>query len=355
MPHSGEPGTSVPPENQNAFPSRRELRAQREAGVNPAEAPVAAPAGAGSVESVPETSASVDTVSVRTVPVNSAAGARPDVAAIVSHGGRRVSASAAPAARPTPRPARVSNRRSPLKIAVTLLAIPGLFLTAGLPAYAFSPGAGANHGAASTRSLAEAGAQGVTVAAGASAVTVARDGFTATSKEELAQKEADAKRALSAQKAAEAARATAASFAVYGVRAEGDDYPWFDRGTESQGGGLSPLSYYYRECVDFVAWRLNRDAGSTSAPFKWTWSTLTPGGGNASNWASAWSNHGWATSKTPVVGAVAWFNYNHVAYVQSISGDGSVVLEEYNWMSSHAYHTRTVAASEVALFLYPPN
>ena len=288
------------------------------------------------------------------MPADSASIAGRDVAAIVAQTGRGRVVAPAPAARPTPRPARVSNRRSPLKIAVTLLAIPGLFLTAGLPAYAFSPGTGANHGAASTRSLAEAGAQGVTVAAGAPAVTVARDGFTATSKEELAQKEAEAKRALAAQKAAESARATAASFAVYGVRAEGDDYPWFDRGTESQGGGLSPLNYYYRECVDFVAWRLNRDAGSTSAPFKWTWSSLTPGGGNASSWASAWSNHGWATSKTPVVGAVAWFNYNHVAYVQSISG-GSVVLEEYNWMSSHAYHTRTVSASEVALFLYPPN
>ncbi len=272
-----------------------------------------------------------------------------DVAAIVSPARRRASA---PPARPALRPARVSKRRSPLKLAVTLLAIPGLFLTAGLPAYAFSPDAGANQSAASTRSLAEAGAQGVTVAAGASAVTVARDGFTATTKDELAQKAAEA---LAAQRAAESARAMAASFAVYGVRAQGDDYPWYDRGTEAQGGGLSPLSYYYRECVDFVAWRLNRDAGSTGAPFKWTWSNLTPGGGNASSWANAWASHGWPTSKTPVVGAVAWFNYNHVAYVQSVGSDGSVVLEEYNWMSSHAYHKRTVAASDVPLFLYPPN
>ncbi|TFC07515.1 CHAP domain-containing protein [Cryobacterium mannosilyticum] len=360
MPHSGEPGTSAPSENQNAFPSRRELRAQREAGSAPSDASVEVPA-----ESIPMTS-----VPLASVPAVSTPGADQDVALIVAQAGRRSGvsstplartpaarrglASAASAPRPAPRPARVSNRRSPLKIAVTLLAIPGLFLTAGLPAYAFSPGAGANHGAASTRSLAEAGAQGVTVAAGASAVTVARDGFTATSKEELAQKEADAKRALAAQKAAESARATAASFAVYGVRAEGDDYQWYNMPTESQGGGFSPFNYYYRECVDFVAWRLNRDAGSTSAPFKWTWSSLTPSGGNASNWANAWSSHGWPTSKTPVVGAVAWFNFNHVAYVQSVGGDGSVVLEEYNWMGSHAYNKRTIKASEVPLFLYPP-
>jgi surface antigen len=156
-----------------------------------------------------------------------------------------------------------------------------------------------------------------------------------------------------AVEAASAASAASAAFAVYTVRSEGDDYPWFDQATDNQGGGLSPLGYYYRECVDFVAWRLNRDAGATG-PFKWTWSTMTPGGGNASAWASAWSNKGWASSKSPVVGAVAWFTYNHVAYVQSVPGDGTVVLEEYNWMGSHAYHTRTVPISEVPVYLYPP-
>jgi len=110
----------------------------------------------------------------------------------------------------------------------------------------------------------------------------------------------------------------------------------------------------YGQCVDFVAWRLNRDAGVTGGNWRWTWSNLTPGGGDASQWANAWSGHGWATGNKPVVGAVAWFNYNHVAYVQSVSAGGSVVLEEYNWMGSSAYHTRTVPASEVPLFLYPP-
>ncbi|HSP51375.1 MAG TPA: CHAP domain-containing protein, partial [Cryobacterium sp.] len=224
------------------------------------------------------------------------------------------------------------------------------FLTAGLPAYAFSPGG--SDTAATTSRVAEA--QGVTVASGAAAVTVARDGFTATTTDELAQREAEAARAQAAQQSAEAARSTASDFAVYSVQAEGDDYPWYDRATDTQGGGLSPLGYYYRECVDFVAWRLNRDAGSTGSPWTWTWGNLTPGGGNASAWAGNWADHGWATGDTPVVGAVAWFNYNHVAYVQSINSNGSVVLEEYNWMSSHAYHTRTVSASEVPLFLYPP-
>ncbi|WP_166806193.1 CHAP domain-containing protein [Cryobacterium cheniae] len=280
-----------------------------------------------------------------------------DVASIVTRSNRLapVTPPRVAAARPVPR----SHRRRPLKIAVTLLAIPGLFLTAGLPAYAFSPGG--SETAAATSSGAEA--QGVTVASGAAAITVARDGFTATTTEELAQRGAAAQRAqaaqaaqasLAAQESAAATRSAAADFAVYSVRAEGDDYPWYDRATDDQGGGLSPLGYYYRECVDFVAWRLNRDAGSSGSPWTWTWGNLTPGGGDGSAWAGAWADHGWATGDTPVVGAVAWFNYNHVAYVQSVNSDGSVVLEEYNWNGSHAYNTRTVSASEVPLFLYPP-
>jgi len=103
-----------------------------------------------------------------------------------------------------------------------------------------------------------------------------------------------------------------------------------------------------------VAWRLNRDAGSTSAPFKWDWSNLTPGGGNASQWANNWAAKGWPTGTTPEAGAVAWFNYNHVAYVNSVLPDGSVLLEEYNWNSDRSYHQRVVAASEVPLYLYAP-
>jgi surface antigen len=244
--------------------------------------------------------------------------------------------------------------KSRLSAAITIVAIPGMFLTTALPAYAFSPEDGTP--VAASRIL-SAGAQDVTVAAGAASITVARDGFTATSKEELVQRDVEAKRAAAAALAAERAETVGASegtYAVRGPRAEGDDYPWPYEATDDQGGSFSPLGYYYRECVDFVAWRLNRDAGSAGSPWQWTWQTLTPGGGNASSWAGQWKNHGWATSNTPVVGAVAWFAYNHVAYVQSVNSDGSVVLEEYNWQGSHAYHTRTVSAGDVPLFLYPP-
>jgi surface antigen len=250
-----------------------------------------------------------------------------------------------------------AKRRNPLKVVVALVAIPGIFLTAALPAYAFSPSDGAEGMASASRSLTTSQTQGVTVDAGAATLSISRDSFTATTKDELNERAREVQRAAAAaaaQRAVDSARASTSAYAVRGVLAEGDDYPWPYEQIDDNGGGLSPLGYYYRECVDFVAWRLNRDAGSTSGPWAWTWQNLTPSGGNASNWARAWSSKGWPSSKTPVVGSVAWFNYNHVAYVQSVPGDGTVVLEEYNWMGSHAYNTRVVPVSQVPLFLYPP-
>ena len=335
MTFSGPAGS---PENDGAPLTRREARALREAAA-------AGPHSAAAVAlAVPQPAAPL---TFRRFP--SAAAASPP---------------ASPASRTAP-PRRARRGKAVAKI-VTLVAIPALFLTAGLPSYAFSPQGGV--GGVSAQPIEDT--QAVSVGAGAATVSVSPDGFTATSQAELDAIEA----ALARQRAAEAASATAAaaaaaasaassaagsaaSFSSYssvGVRAEGDDYPWPAASTLSQGGGLSALGYYYRECVDFVAWRLNRDAGSTGSPWRWTWSKLTPTGGNGSAWAAAWAAQGRPTGKTPVVGSVASFNYNHVAYVQSVPGDGTVVLEEYNWMGSHAYHTRTVPISEVKLFLYPP-
>jgi peptidoglycan DL-endopeptidase CwlO len=146
----------------------------------------------------------------------------------------------------------------------------------------------------------------------------------------------------------QAASARAGAYSTVKPQQAGDDYPW-----RASGGGLSPLGYVTRQCTDFVAWRINRDHGTTS-PFAYVWANMTPNGGSASRWAKAWNANGWQTSNTPVPGAVAWFNGNHIAYVKDVNSDGTVNLEEYNWGGDASYHTRTISASEVALFLYPP-
>jgi len=232
----------------------------------------------------------------------------------------------------TPRP----SRKNPLTVLVTMGVVGGMFAVAGLPAYALNP--------APTAPTQQLDAQSVVVSGEATALGAIRDGYHATTPEQLAEMSKDALRA-----------ANNAEYLASGARELGDDYPWAYELSAAQGGGLSPLNYYYRECVDFVAWRLNRDQGYHAAPYKWVWSTLTPTGGNASQWLYAWQSHGWTVSSTPVVGAVAWFTNNHVAYVKSVPGDGTVLIEEYNHNYSYAYGQRVLPISSVPEFLYPPS
>ena len=229
------------------------------------------------------------------------------------------------------RPRRPRGSRNPALVLLTMTSVCGMFAVLAIPAYALNPVE------TKSDSLAAVSAQSLSVAADASAASSARDGFTATTPEELAQ----------AREAAEAALIAASYVYVYrdpGPRQAGDDYPY--RGQS----GLSPLRYYAGECVDFVAWRLNRDIGATD---KWNWGTLTPGGGSASQWTSAWYDHGWPVSDIPVAGAVAVTEYDHVAYVKQVNDDGSVLIEEYNYVGYHEYGTRTISAGS-ATYLYPP-
>jgi surface antigen len=246
-------------------------------------------------------------------------------------------------ARTAPQPAAVraaSDRKSIRQRATgfgVMVLVGGLFAVLALPAYA-------DNNASSLTSASAVRTQKLAVSESAAddSTKVSRDGYTATSASDLKTLYASAIR-----------QQNIAAYMQSGAKSQGDDYPWFAELSRNQGGGLSPLNYYYRECVDFVAWRLNRDAGSTKAPFKWVWSNLTPSGGNASQWKSAWLNHGWATGTTPQVGAVAWFPYNHVAYVSGILNDGSVALEEYNWEGQHLYTTRIIQPGD-AYYLYAP-
>jgi surface antigen len=233
--------------------------------------------------------------------------------------------------------------------AFTVLVVPGFIVATSLPALALGTAGGTDVSGSST-SYSVANSQSVVVASDIDGATVSRDAFDATTQAEIdAAEAAKVAKAAAKLRAAQSTSAFASSGAYrsVGPRAAGDDYPW--RGSSA----MSPLAYVASQCTDFVAWRLNRDAGYTSAPFKYVWSTMTPGSGSAWAWAGHWKRNGWKTSNTPVSGAVAWFNGNHVAYVKSVSGS-KVVLEEYNWNSDRSYHTRTIPSSSVALFLYPP-
>jgi surface antigen len=220
------------------------------------------------------------------------------------------------------------KRQNPLKVLFVLLVISGFVGGIALPAVA-SSGSTLQAGSVTNNNK---DSQSVRVSASIETAKVTRDAVSATSEAELRTEQLNARALINASR----------------VRQPGDDYPW-----PYAANTLSPLGYYYRQCVDFVAWRLNRDQGVTSAPWKWTWSNLTPGGGDASQWEKAWISHGWTTSATPVVGSVAWFVGDHVAYVHSIDG-ANVTIEEYNGTASRSYAIRTIPITSVGRFLYPP-
>jgi surface antigen len=66
--------------------------------------------------------------------------------------------------------------------------------------------------------------------------------------------------------------------------------------------------------------------------------------GNASSWVSNASAQGFATGSTPVVGAVGQQG-NHVVYVESVNGDGTVTISDMNYAGWNVVTTRTVSAS----------
>lgn len=218
---------------------------------------------------------------------------------------------------------------------ITLLVIPGFLLATSLPALAVSY----NTEEALSLSSGDEVVADVQSAVSESTASLAveRGTFSAETHEQLAAR----------KRAAQVAAARAGAYRTVGPAAAGDDYPY-----RASGGGLSALGYVVRQCTDFVAWRLNRDRGTTG-PYSLVWSNMTPGGGSAGSWPRQWNNHGWATSTTPIPGAVA-YQGNHVAYVKAVNGDGTVTVEEYNWGGNASYNTRTVTVGSFSLYLYPP-
>jgi surface antigen len=108
--------------------------------------------------------------------------------------------------------------------------------------------------------------------------------------------------------------------------------------------------YAYRNCTDWVAYRLKTNNGYT----------MPSAIGDASAWGAYFADHGVAVNTTPAVGAIAWLKGgDHVAYVEAVNGN-QVTVSEYNegldpnktfnpkqgeYWTNGAYDTRTVASS----------
>jgi putative chitinase len=147
---------------------------------------------------------------------------------------------------------------------------------------------------------------------------------------------------------------------------KGDDYPFPD-------APVPPLymemvdywNFYCRECTSFVAWRMNQlgvdFTNGMSGP-----NGPPPDGdpvyGNGEHWAAHAQTLGFLVDNTPSVGAIAHYDPNvsgagdlgHVAYVAQVNGDGTIVIEEYNWAPAYGYSNppRVIPASDVTSFIH---
>jgi len=112
-------------------------------------------------------------------------------------------------------------------------------------------------------------------------------------------------------------------------------------------------SFYARNCTSFAAWRLNQEGVEF-------WNYFGgPHWGNADNWDDAArslqaSNPGLGVrvDRTPKRGAIAQWNFNHVAFVAAVYNDGTITVEEYNYATTGGYGTRRIAASSVDNFIH---
>ncbi|HWW67135.1 MAG TPA: CHAP domain-containing protein [Solirubrobacterales bacterium] len=120
-------------------------------------------------------------------------------------------------------------------------------------------------------------------------------------------------------------------------------YTW----TDAHGNGFSPYGYAYRNCTDYVAWKLS--TANRFGDYR--------GLGNAVSWASAARARGYRVNHVPEPGAVAWWGsekfggFGHVAWVVSVDV-GSVEIAEYNHGGNGRFDLRRIVPGAADAYIH---
>lgn len=91
----------------------------------------------------------------------------------------------------------------------------------------------------------------------------------------------------------------------------------------ADGNGSDGHGYGCRQCASYVAWRIAKETGR----YYTNW-------GNANNFPASARAAGYRTGSTPRAGSVAVMYagaYGHVAWVEAVPGNGTIVISQYNW------------------------
>lgn len=154
----------------------------------------------------------------------------------------------------------------------------------------------------------------------------------------LAQKRNSEVAKLREEQAAANRRALGSGVSIPGGIPGGGGYPgvWANAPLDAY---VDPWGLYTRECVSYVAWKIH-STGRYVPHFG--------GAGNANQWSSTAARHGISSGSTPKAGAAAVMNigyYGHVMYVESVNGDGTITVSDYNFAWDGLYRNYTRSAS----------
>lgn len=139
------------------------------------------------------------------------------------------------------------------------------------------------------------------------------------------------------------------------VHAESGGYPFADHNgpgtnpststwTDHRGNPFSPYGYAFRNCTDYIAWKLQQLGVADSR---------TRGLGDANKWSAAAKGKGLLVDTEPAAGSVAVKNNGkgHVAYVEAVHGR-QLTVSEYNATGDGTYRRRTGALSTLGFDQY---
>ena len=110
---------------------------------------------------------------------------------------------------------------------------------------------------------------------------------------------------------------------------------------------VDPWGMYNRECVSYAAFKV---ASTYGWPNYWT-----RGGNNANQWPGKADRYGIPRGATPKVGSVAVMMsgyYGHVAWVEEVNGDGTIVVSDYNSDYNGHYARYKTRASAFDTYIY---
>lgn len=129
-----------------------------------------------------------------------------------------------------------------------------------------------------------------------------------------------------------------------------DNGGWSHRGYNGIGG--DPAGYGCNQCVSYTAWKMGQITGYL--PQYW---------GNANMWPASARKAGYTVSSVPpspgrpALGVMSVGQYGHIVYIESVNGDGTVDISQYNeWLPGKGYgyfSTRTnVASNKYDTYIY---